>query len=217
MELKNSLLLYVIPDIEIGLGRSLVYQAEQALSGGATAVQLRAKTLSSYKLYEIGIKLREVTEKYNALFIVNDRLDIALATNADGVHLGDKDLPVSAVRKIAGNKFIIGRSVISIVDAQEAEKDGADYLGAASIFPTTSKEDVKVIGLENLKEICMNVKIPVVGIGGINENNATDVIKAGASGISIISAIFAKNDIKGAAQEIKRRIKGEINDTDRMR
>ena len=209
MDLKNSLLLYVIPDKEIGLGRNLVLQAEQALSGGATAIQLRAKSISSYELYEIGLRLREVTKKFDALFIVNDRLDIALATSADGVHLGNNDLPVPAARKIAGDKFIIGRSVVSVRDAQTAEKDGADYLGAASIFPTTSKIDVKIIGLEKLKEICMNVRIPVVGIGGINENNALDVINSGASGVSIISAIFVKDDIKEAAQEIKRRIKGE--------
>jgi thiamine-phosphate pyrophosphorylase len=206
MELKNSLLLYVIPDIEIGIGRSLLYQSEQALDGGATAIQLRSKNSSSKDLYELGCQLREATKRYNALFIVNDRLDIALATHADGVHLGGDDLPITITRKIAGSNFIIGRSVASLTEAQIAEKEGADYLGAASIYPTTSKDNVNVIGLEKLKEICLRVKIPVVGIGGINQTNINEVFNSGVSGISIISAIFAKEDIKKETQFIKRKI-----------
>ncbi len=201
-----DLSLYVITDEKIGLGRSHTFLAEEALKGGATVIQLRDKEKSGRELYKIGVKLREITKKYGALFIVNDRLDIALAVGADGVHLGMNDLPISVARRIAGNNFIIGASVSSPEEAVLAEKEGADYISAQSIFETSSKEDVKVIGLEGLKAIVKVSSLPVIAIGGINRDNVRDVMKTGVKGIAVISAVVSKEDVRSATEELKRLI-----------
>jgi len=203
---EMDLTLYVIPDVKIGFGRSHVELAEETLKGGATVIQLRDKEKSGRELYSIGLELRKLTNKHGAMFIVNDRLDIALATGADGVHLGTKDLPISIARKIAGKNFIIGASVSSIDEAIKAEEDGADYLSVQSIFPTTSKEDVKTVGLELLKKIIDSTSLPVIAIGGINTDNICKVIKKGAKGVAVISAIVSKPDVKKATEELKRKI-----------
>ncbi len=202
-----DLSLYVITDEKIGLGRSHLFLAEEALKGGATVIQLRDKEKSGRELYRIGVKLREITKKYKALFIVNDRLDIALAVGADGVHLGMNDLPISVARRIAGNNFIIGASVTSPEEAVLAEKEGADYISAQSIFETSSKEDVKVIGLEGLKDIVKVSSLPVIAIGGINRDNVGDVMKTGIKGIAVISAVVSKEDVKSATEELKRMVR----------
>lgn len=199
-----DLSLYVITDEKIGLGRSHIFLAEEALKGGATVIQLRDKEKTGRELYKIGVKLREITKKYGALFIVNDRVDVALAVGADGVHLGMNDLPISVARKIAGNKFIIGASVSSPEEAVLAEKEGADYISAQSIFETSSKEDVRVIGIEGLKAIVKVSSLPVIAIGGINKHNAREVINAGARGIAVISAVVSKEDVKSATEELKK-------------
>lgn len=199
-----DLSLYVITDEKIGLGRSHLFLAEEALKGGATVIQLRDKEKSGRELYRIGIKLREITKKYRALFIVNDRLDIALAVGADGVHLGMNDLPISVARRIAGNNFIIGASVSSPEEAVLAEKEGADYISAQSIFKTSSKEDVNVIGIEGLKAIVKVSSLPVIAIGGINKDNVRDVMNTGVKGIAVISAVVSKEDVKSATEELKR-------------
>jgi len=201
-----DLSLYVITDEKIGLGRSHTFLAEEALKGGATVIQLRDKEKSGRELYKIGVKLREITKKYGALFIVNDRLDIALAVGADGVHLGMNDLPISVARRIAGNNFIIGASVSSPEEAVLAEKEGADYISAQSIFETSSKEDVKVIGLEGLKAIVKVSSLPVIAIGGINRDNVRDVMKTGVKGIAVISAVVSKEDVRSVTEELKRLI-----------
>ncbi|MBC7321381.1 thiamine phosphate synthase [bacterium] len=199
-----DLSLYVITDERIGLGRSHLFLAEEALRGGATVIQLRDKEKSGRELYKIGVKLREITKKYKALFIVNDRLDIALAVGADGVHLGMNDLPISVARRIAGSNFIIGASVSSPEEAVLAEKEGADYISAQSIFETSSKEDVKIIGIEGLKTIVKVSSLPVIAIGGINRDNVRDVMKTGVKGIAVISAIVSKEDVKSATEELKK-------------
>jgi len=201
-----DLSLYVITDEKIGLGRSHIFLAEEALKGGATVIQLRDKEKSGRELYKIGVKLREITKKYGGLFIVNDRLDIALAVGADGVHLGMNDLPISVARRIAGNNFIIGASVSSPEEAILAEKEGADYISAQSVFETSSKEDVKVIGLEGLKAIVKVSSLPVIAIGGINRDNVRDVMKTGVKGIAVISAVVSKEDVRSATEELKRLI-----------
>jgi thiamine-phosphate pyrophosphorylase len=201
-----DLSLYVITDEKIGLGRSHIFLAEEALKGGATVIQLRDKEKSGRELYKIGVKLREITKKYGGLFIVNDRLDIALAVGADGVHLGMNDLPISVARRIAGNNFIIGASVSSPEEAILAEKEGADYISAQSVFETSSKEDVKVIGLEGLKAIVKVSSLPVIAIGGINRDNVRDVMKTGVKGIAVISAVVSKEDVRSAAEELKKLI-----------
>lgn len=201
-----DLSLYVITDEKIGLGRSHIFLAEEALKGGATVIQLRDKEKSGRELYKIGVKLREITKKYGGLFIVNDRLDIALAAGADGVHLGMNDLPISVARRIAGNNFIIGASVSSPEEAILAEKEGADYISAQSVFETSSKEDVKVIGLEGLKAIVKVSSLPVIAIGGINRDNVRDVMKTGVKGIAVISAVVSKEDVRSATEELKKLI-----------
>jgi len=199
MDLK----LYVITDEKVGLSRSHSFLAEEALKGGATAIQLRDKEKGGRELYRIGVKIRELTRRYKALFIVNDRLDIAMAVGADGVHLGTEDLPVSVARRIAGKNFIIGASVSSPEEALLAEKEGADYISAQSIFRTSSKENVKIIGLEGLRSIINASSLPVIAIGGINKDNVKDVIRNGAKGIAVISAVVSKEDVKKAVEELR--------------
>ena len=205
-----DLSLYVITDEKVGLGRSHTFLAEEALKGGATVIQLRDKEKSARELYEIGVKLREITKKYGALFIVNDRLDIALAVGADGVHLGMNDLPISVARRIAGDNFIIGASASSPEEAVLAEKEGANYIGAGSVFETSSKEDVRVIGLEGLRAIVKATSLPVVAIGGINRDNVRDVMRTGVKGVAVISAVVSKEDVRSAAEELKKLIASQI-------
>lgn len=199
-----DLSLYVITDEKIGLGRSHLFLAEEALKGGASVIQLRDKEKSSRELYRIGLTMREITHRYRALLIINDRLDIALGVGADGVHLGSEDLPVSVARRIAGKNFIIGASVTSVEEAIVAQREGADYISAQSIFPTSSKEDVIVIGLQGLREIVKAVSLPVIAIGGINLENAKEVLRYGAKGVAVISSVVAREDVKEAAASLKK-------------
>ncbi|MGM0365056.1 MAG: thiamine phosphate synthase [Actinomycetota bacterium] len=205
-----DLSLYLVTDEKIGLGRPHTYLSQQALEGGVRAVQLRDKQKSSRELYDIGLRLRKITKKFNALFIVNDRLDIALATEADGVHLGKDDLPISVARSIAGKNFIIGASVSTVAEAVQAQREGASYLSAQSIFKTTSKDDVGVVGLNTLRKISGQSRIPVIAIGGINTENVEQVIGAGAAGVAVISAIVAKKDVKSASLKLKEKIDKQI-------
>jgi thiamine-phosphate pyrophosphorylase len=202
-----DLSLYVITDEKIGLGRSHTYLAEEALKGGANVIQLRDKSKSSRELFEIGLKLRELTKRYHALFIVNDRIDIALALGADGVHIGQDDLPLGIVRKISGQGIIIGVSVTNSAEAVLAEKEGADYISAQSIYPTGSKEAVGVIGLKGLTEIKSVTSIPLIAIGGINTSNVTEVMKCKVAGVVMISEIVGTQDVRAKTEEIKRIIK----------
>ncbi len=206
MELRERLRLYFIPDKEIGLGRDLVFQALEAIKGGATAIQLRAKKMKDVDIYKIGLEMRKVTAQNNVLFIVNDRVDIALATEANGVHLGKDDLPVSIARKLTPKNFIIGASVSNVDEAIKAQNEGADYLAVSSVFPTTSKDDVNAVGIEALKKIVKSTDLPVIGIGGINLDNLDKVLNAGACGVAIISAIAAKEDIISETLAFKQRI-----------
>ncbi len=201
-----DLTLYVITDEKIGLGRSHLELAEYALKGGATVIQLREKQKCSKEIYYIGTKMKKLTKKYNALFIVNDRVDIALAAEADGIHLGQDDLPIQAVKKIVNKRILIGVSVSNIFEAKCAIKSGADYLSVQSIFPTTSKDNVGVVGLEILKEIKKISTIPVIGIGGINVGNVFDVINSGADGVAVISAVVGQLNVKEAAEKLKEEI-----------
>jgi thiamine-phosphate pyrophosphorylase len=206
-----DLSLYVITDEMIGLGRSHAYLAEETLKGGASVIQLRDKSKSSRELYEIGLQLRELTKRYDALFIVNDRLDIALALGADGVHIGQGDLPLSSVRRIVGKSMIIGVSVTNPDEAVQAEKQGADYISAQSIFPTSSKDDVGVIGLKGLAEIKLATEVPLIGIGGINALNVEEVMKCQVAGVVMISEIVGTQDVRGKTEEIKRIIKKTLS------
>jgi len=210
-----DLSLYVITDEKVGLGRSHTFLAEEALKGGATVIQLRDKEKSARELYEIGVKLREITKKYGALFIVNDRLDIALAVGADGVHLGMNDLPISVARRIAGNNFIIGASVNSPEEAVLAEKEGADYISAQCVFEIPRElqvslklkdTSVRVIGLEGLRAIVKVSSLPVIAIGGIDRDNVRDVMRTGVKGVAVLHAVVSKEDVRSATEELKKLI-----------
>ena len=198
MNLRERLKLYVITD------RRLIDEitgAREALEGGATAIQLRIKNTSTREMIEVGKKIRKLCDDFGALFFVNDRLDVALATNADGIHVGKEDMPVYIVREIAPN-LIVGASARNPQEAKDAEKQGAHYIGAGSVFPTVSKDDAIVTGLETLRLIVESVSIPVVAIGGINHSNVREVMKTGVDGVAVISAIMGAKDIRKAAREM---------------
>ena len=200
MSFKRYLKLYVITDRRF---KPEVESVRQALEGGATAIQMRIKDASTREMYEIGRELRKLTNEYDALFFVDDRIDVALAVNADGVQLGPEDMPIEVAKEIAPN-LLIGASVYSLEEALDAEAKGADYLGAGSVFPTKTKSDVRVIGLEGLRRIVESVSIPVVAIGGINRENAREVLKTGVDGIAVISAVMGANDVKRATEELRK-------------
>jgi len=206
LNLREKLKLYVITDRRL---KPEIESVREALEGGATSIQLRIKNASTREMIKIGKRIRELTKEYDALYFVDDRLDVALATNADGVQLGPEDMPISLAREIAPN-LIIGASVYSLEEALQAEKERADYLGAGSVFLTPTKAGVRVIGVEGLRKIVESVKIPVVAIGGINHKNARDVLKTGVDGIAIISAIMGAEDVKKATEEMKKIIEEAI-------
>ena len=196
--------LYVITDEAISGVLSHAEIAQRAIDGGADVIQLRDKACGCRELCRIGRALRTITMKTGALLIVNDRLDVALACGADGVHLGQDDIRASVARQIAPPGFIIGVSVGTIDEALNAEQDGADYIAISPLFSTGSKNDAGPgCGLDALREIRRNVSIPVIAIGGIKRNNVHDVIAAGADGIAVISAIVGSMDISAEARELK--------------
>lgn len=196
--------LYVITDPAIARGMPHGGIARRVVEGGADAVQLRDKTLPGRDLLAVACEIREITEESGVLFFVNDRIDIALAAGADGVHLGQGDLPVREARSISPEGFIIGVSVGSVSEAVAAESAGADYLSLSPIFPTTSKKDAGPgHGLVVLQAICASVTLPVIAIGGITPRNVPEVIAAGAEGVAVISAVIAQEDITAAARHMK--------------
>lgn len=175
---------------------------ELALKGGVTVVQLREKGVSSRQFYDLGVKIREITRKYGRPLIINDRVDIALAVGADGVHIGQSDLDCSVVRKIAGPDFLIGVTAHNVDEAVKAAKDSADYLGVGAIRATSTKSDAKVISRDELIAIRKAVDLPIVIIGGMGKDNAPQFKGMGIDGIAVVSAIVAQPDIEKAAREL---------------
>lgn len=198
--------IYLITDQYIVKGLSHVQIAEKALLGGVRFIQYREKQLSKRESYKVALQLREITRKYNAVLIINDDIDIALAVDADGIHLGQEDFPVQAARKILGDDKIIGLSTHSLKHAEEAQGSGADYIAIGPIFRSTTKDVREPLGVDIIKEIRKISRLPVITIGGINEDNIADVMKAGADGAAVISAIITKEDITGAVKEFIRRV-----------
>lgn len=188
--------IYLVTDYNYLRNRSLYECVKIALESGVSIVQYRAKEKDSLHMYEEALTLKKLCDTYNKSFIVNDRLDIAMAVGADGVHLGQSDIPCAIARRILGNSFIIGVSAHNETEAKKAESDGADYLGCGAVFGTSSKTGVSTLGLKNLSKICSSVSIPVVGIGGINTNNYKDVLSAGAHGAAFISGILKAENIE---------------------
>jgi len=196
--------LYAITDRKMLGDVSEVEAARLCFEGGADVVQLRMKDTDGGEMLEKAKAIQEIAQQYCKFFIVNDRLDIAVLAGADGVHLGQTDIPVQEARRLVGDEMIIGVSASTVEEAVKAVDDGADYIGVGSIFNTSTKPDANQgIGLDTLMEICQAVDVPVVAIGGINKGNIRDVIRAGADGAAVVSAIMAKPDIKAAAHELK--------------
>lgn len=205
--MKIDLSLYVITDEEIARKPHLEI-AKEALKGGASVIQLRDKAKTDREMFKIAKEMAKLCHAYGAYLIVDDRVDVALASGADGVHLGPEDLPVFEVRKIAPESFIIGATVHSLEEALKAQEEGADYLGAGSIFPTaTKRREVVLIGLEGLKEIASKVTIPVVAIGGIKLEHIRDIFGAGASGVAICSYILSQSNITEATRVLREEIR----------
>jgi thiamine-phosphate pyrophosphorylase len=190
------------------LGRSHLEVATAALRGGARLIQLREKDLSDRALWELAGRMRGLTHQHGGMLIVNDRVDIALAVGADGVHLGEEDLPVASARRIMGAEAIIGASVSNPEEARAAEAAGASYASLGSIFPTTSKPDAgEPVGIAAIGEIGNAVSLPVLAIGGINCDNVEAVIRAGAAGVAVVSAIAEAEDMMAATATLRRLIR----------
>ena len=199
--------LYVITDEASAGGLTHTEIAVRAIAGGADVIQLRDKAAGGRELCQIGRALRTITKETGTLFIVNDRLDVALACGADGVHLGQDDIRVGVARQIAPPGFIIGVSVGTVDEAIRGEQDGADYLAISPVFSTASKNDAGPgRGLDVLREIRRNVSVPVIAIGGINMDNVHEVIAAGADGVAVISAVVGNRNIISAARELRKRV-----------
>lgn len=203
MKLNKSLLLYAITDRHWLNGKTLYSQVELALKGGATMIQIREKNLDENAFLKEAEQIQSLCAKYCVPFIVNDNVELAVKIGADGVHVGQSDMAAKDVRALIGKDKILGVSAQTVKQALEAQKCGADYLGTGAVFPTGSKDDAQVLGVQTLKEICSAVNIPVVAIGGISKDNILELKKSGIAGVSVISAIFAQNDIVAATAELK--------------
>lgn len=198
--------LYFVADVNGAAGRDLVGLAREAVRGGVTMVQLRAKGLETREFLELATRMASALKGSSVPLIINDRVDIALACEAHGVHLGQDDMPLDKARQLLGKSKIIGVSANTMKEAHEAERLGADYIGLWPIYATTTKTtDLPALGPEGICRIRKKVAIPVVAIGGINAGNAADVMKAGAAGIAVVSAILGAPDPRSAAAELKKR------------
>lgn len=198
---------YVITDSCLSAGRSTLDVVAQALAGGATCIQLREKDFTTEQLYYTAERLRELTRQKGVTFIVNDRLDVAMAVEADGVHLGREDLPLTVALRIMPSWMMLGATARNPEQAMQFQQAGAAYLGVGAVFATTTKGNTgKPIGLHGLKEVTQRVKIPVVGIGGINARNAGEAIAAGAAGVAVVAAVVAAANITAAATELARSV-----------
>ncbi|QIK53713.1 thiamine phosphate synthase [Dysgonomonas sp. HDW5B] len=208
-----DLSLYLVTDRSLSLGRSLQSVVFDAAEGGVTMVQLREKDCSTLEFYQQAMLLKECLRPYHIPLIINDRLDIALACDAEGLHIGQSDIPYDIARKLLGKDKIIGLSVECLQDAVDANELDVDYIGISPVFGTPTKTDTApALGLEGIREIVKISRHPAVGIGGINQTNAADIIEAGADGISVVSAIMSASDPKQAAFQLMNIIqKSKIN------
>lgn len=204
MKAQPDYSIYLVTDDGCLQGRALIDCVREALEGGVTLVQYRAKTASSAEMYNEALQLKALCDSFNVPLIINDRLDIAMAVGAAGVHLGQDDLPCAAARKILGEDYIIGVSAHNPAEAKAALQSGADYLGCGAVFGTATKADVKKLGTEGLMAICREKGLPVVGIGGVTADNYREVRAAGADGAAIVSGILAQPDIRATVEAIAR-------------
>ena len=192
----KELKFYLVTDSDILRGRDFYNSIEEALKGGVTMLQLREKNASGKEFLEKAIKLRELTKKYNVKFIINDRVDIAMLCDADGVHVGQSDIPANKVREIIGEDKIVGVSARTVEEALTAKENGADYLGVGAMFTTRTKLDAKSVSIEKLKEIKELIKLPVVAIGGLSLSNIDKLKECNVDGYAVVSAILGAENIK---------------------
>lgn len=199
---KKSLTLYAVTD-RAWTGRlSFLEQIEAALKGGATSIQLREKDLPDDKFLEEALLVKKLCQKYNVLFYINDNVEVAVKCGADGIHIGQHDMPVKEARRLIGPDMILGVSAQTVEQAVKAQKDGADYLGVGAVFPTGTKKDADDVSLSTLRDICLAVDIPVVAIGGISKNNILQLKNTGIYGAAVVSAIFAQTNIEESTREL---------------
>jgi thiamine-phosphate pyrophosphorylase len=203
MKPKIDYSIYLVTDRDLMSTETLEEAVEEAVKGGCTLVQLREKDCSSLDFYNTAINIKRITDKYKVPLLINDRLDIALAVDAAGVHIGQSDLPCSVVRKIIGEDKIIGVSAGTLENAIKAENDGADYIGVGAMYATGTKKDAKHTSMDELKKIRENISIPIVVIGGINKERITDFNGTDIDGLAIVSAIISQKDIYKATSELK--------------
>lgn len=197
----NELKLYLVTDSDILEGKDFYKSIEDALKGGVTMLQLREKDATGKVFLEKAIKLREMTRKYNVKFIINDRVDIAVLCDADGVHVGQSDIPADKVRELVGKEKIVGVSARTVEEALIAKENGADYLGVGAMFTTTTKLDAKAVSIETLVSIKEKTKMPIVTIGGLNLKNIDEIKKCNIDGYAVVSAILGAEDIKSECEK----------------
>ena len=207
---KEMLLLYAVTD-RSWVGKQTLYeQTEDALKGGITLLQLREKNLAEDEFVREAIKVKALCRRYHVPLIINDNVEVALKSGADGVHVGIEDAPVSEIRKRVPENFIVGATAKTVRQARDAEEAGADYIGVGAVFPSPTKKNAIRITAEQLKEICSSVSIPAVAIGGIGLDNVTELAGGGMDGIAVVSAIFAANDIQKTTALLKEMAKAVI-------
>jgi len=200
--MKNlDLSLYLVTDKSDDVEKFLK-TIEEAIKGGVSVVQIREKTAETLDFYNLALKVKEITSKYNVPLIINDRVDVALAIDADGVHVGQSDMPCDVTRKLVGPNKIVGVSAATIDEAKKAENDGADYIGTGAVFPTSTKDDAPKITKKELKEVVDSINIPVVAIGGITIDNASELLDTGIAGLSVVSAIMSSDDPKKSSEKL---------------
>lgn len=202
--------LYAVTDRAWLRGRTLCAQAEEALRGGATCLQIREKELDEAGFLREALELKSLCARFRVPLIVNDNVELAIRSGADGVHIGQHDAAASEVRRLIGPDLLLGVSAQTVEQAVKAEADGADYLGVGAVFSTGTKLDADAVSFETLKAICAAVSIPVVAIGGISRKNLAQLAGSGIDGVAVVSAIFAAEDIEQATRELRRAVREEL-------
>lgn len=201
--MKPDYSLYLVTDRMRMSTRTLGEAVEQAVIGGCTLVQLREKEIPALDFYALALEIKKITDRYGIPLIINDRIDIAMAAGAAGVHIGQQDIPADIARKVIGRDMLLGVSVGSAAEAIDAVKAGADYLGVGAMFPTGTKPDAGFVSMEELGRIRKAVDIPIVVIGGISRENAMLFRPMGVDGLAVVSAVIAQPDIKTSAADLK--------------
>lgn len=201
--MKPDYSLYLVTDRMRMSTKTLGEAVEQAVIGGCTMVQLREKEILSLDFYVLASEMKKITDRYGIPLIINDRIDIAMAVGAAGIHIGQKDIPADIARKVIGKDMLLGVSAVSAAEAVNAAKAGADYLGVGAMFPTRTKPDAGYVSMEELGRIRNAVDIPIVVIGGISKENAMLFQPMGIDGLAVVSAVIAQPDIKKSAADLK--------------